>query len=164
MNIDIFPYKSWCDPAYNVCHEVRKQALTLRVVQTFFWMSKKLSMVAVHSLLQSTSCPELSLLSSTFHMFWDYPLWTHEASRLFKKSPTKFLNGIMRPVKNFKRPPDEKSCERGHKLRQNGFYLHKNKQKTNMTNLMLQINENSVRIMSGNLPIWRSELNCNLIE
>lgn len=105
MHIAIFPYKSWCDPAYSVCQEVRKQGLTLRVVQT-------LSAVTVHSLLQSASCPELALLSSTSHVFWDYPLSTHEASGLFKKSPTKFLNGIMRPVKNFERPPDEKSCER----------------------------------------------------
>lgn len=72
----------------------------------------------------------LSLLSSTAQVFWHYPRSTHEVSEHFKKSLTKLLNEIMRLVKNFERPPDEKSCEKVSQIEPNGFQLYC-KKKTN---------------------------------
>lgn len=71
----------------------------------------------------------------------------------------------MRPVKNSERPPDEKTCEKVSQIEAKCFLTaFKKKKKINITNLMLQIDESSFRIMGDSLPRLSTKLNCNLAE
>lgn len=120
MHINIFLHEFWYDPVYTV----RRQGLIFRVVRKF-WVAEKLSNLTVHSLLQSASCPAFFPCCPVLLKYFDITLGQLMRFRnTLKNLSQNFLNEIMRLVRNFERPPDEKSCEKVSQIEPNGFQLY----------------------------------------